>query len=115
MTTHDEIKLLRQLVKDFIDPDDCDYDHHGYCQTHGWFETDPVCPHKRAKEYLQDSHHDFYVEDTPLTVCMDHKCFVPCRRCDRLREESEDGWIGWYSSDPIDIAAVLEYQRNGPY
>jgi len=43
------IAKLRTLVDDLTDPDDCQYDHHGYCQAHGWMETDPSCPHKRAK------------------------------------------------------------------
>lgn len=40
------------LIADFIDPDDCWHDHHGYCQAHGWFATDPSCPHARAKALL---------------------------------------------------------------
>ncbi|GAA0501006.1 hypothetical protein [Streptomyces olivaceiscleroticus] len=40
---------LFALVRDFVDPDPCEYDHHGYCQAHFWFETDPACPHARAK------------------------------------------------------------------
>jgi len=45
----EQIATLRTLVDDLTDPDDCQYDHHGYCQAHGWMETDPSCPHKRAK------------------------------------------------------------------
>ena len=43
----------RGLVEDFLDPDPCSYDHHGYCQAHGWFETEPPCPHKRARALLE--------------------------------------------------------------
>lgn len=43
---------LRGLVKDFVSPCECDFDHHGYCQMHVWFETNPTCPHARAKTYL---------------------------------------------------------------
>lgn len=39
---------LMQLVDEMRDPDPCWYDHHGYCQAHGWMETDPRCPHARA-------------------------------------------------------------------
>ena len=46
---------LLALIADFVDPDPCWFDHHGYCQAHGWFETDPKCPHARAKEVL-DQH-----------------------------------------------------------
>ncbi|MGW9399383.1 hypothetical protein [Streptomyces sp. NPDC055642] len=41
---------LMQLVDDLRDPDPCWYDHHGYCQAHGWMETDPRCPDARAAE-----------------------------------------------------------------
>lgn len=43
------VAVLEALVGDFIDPDPCHFDHHGYCQAHGWFATDPGCPHGRAK------------------------------------------------------------------
>ncbi|MBD3550826.1 hypothetical protein [Streptomyces sp. SP18CM02] len=43
------LALVEALVSDFIDPDPCHFDHHGYCQAHGWFATDPGCPHGRAK------------------------------------------------------------------
>lgn len=46
---------LSGLVRDFIDPDPCSFDHHGYCQTHGWFDTDPACPHGRAKRLLDET------------------------------------------------------------
>jgi hypothetical protein len=42
----------RALLEDLADPDPCQYDHHGYCQAHGWLQTDPRCPHLRAKELL---------------------------------------------------------------
>ncbi|MFB8122057.1 hypothetical protein ACFVG1_12790 [Streptomyces bacillaris] len=45
----ERLALVEALVADFIDPDPCHFDHHGYCQTHGWFATDPGCPHGRAK------------------------------------------------------------------
>lgn len=43
---------LIELVEDFTDEDACRFDHNGDCQAHGWFETDPKCPHARAKELL---------------------------------------------------------------
>lgn len=44
----DQVAPLRALIGEFIDPDPCSYDHHGYCQAHG---LDPApCPHQRAKE-----------------------------------------------------------------
>ena len=41
-----------ELIRDFLDPDPCYYDHHGYCQAHGWCDTDPACPHARARKML---------------------------------------------------------------
>lgn len=40
------------LVRDLTDPDACHFDHHGYCQAHGWMATRPRCPHVRAREFL---------------------------------------------------------------
>jgi hypothetical protein len=40
---------LKDLVKDLADPDPCHFDHHGYCQAHGWFDTDPACADGRAQ------------------------------------------------------------------
>lgn len=40
------------VLRDLVDDDHCWYDHHGYCQAHGWLQTEPRCPHQRAKELL---------------------------------------------------------------
>lgn len=48
----DEAMRLALLVDELRDPDDCWYDHHGYCQAHAWMATHPTCPHKRAREIL---------------------------------------------------------------
>lgn len=45
-----EREKLLDIVEDLIDKDDCQLDHHGYCQTHGW--TGELCPHKRGKDAL---------------------------------------------------------------
>ncbi|MFJ5294487.1 hypothetical protein [Streptomyces sp. NPDC088348] len=47
---HAHIEELQQLVADFIDPDPCEFDHHGYCQAHYWSAIEPACPHGRAKK-----------------------------------------------------------------
>ena len=44
---------LLALLRDFLDPDPCHFDHHGYCQAHGWFATEPACPHARARKVLE--------------------------------------------------------------
>lgn len=51
----DEVRTLRALVRDFLDPDLCWFDHHGYCQVHGWLKTDPACPHGRARTMLTEN------------------------------------------------------------
>lgn len=40
---------LRALVLDLFQDSPCAFDHHGYCQEHGWFETEPACPHSRIR------------------------------------------------------------------
>lgn len=42
------------IIKDLIDDEPCRFDHHGYCQSHGWMATWPPCPQKRAKEFLEE-------------------------------------------------------------
>lgn len=43
---------LTALVRDFLDPDPCRLDHHGYCQAHLWMCGGSPCPHARAREAL---------------------------------------------------------------
>lgn len=45
---------LLELIDQMRDPDPCWYDHHGYCQAHGWMYTEPRCPHARAAELFDD-------------------------------------------------------------
>lgn len=45
-------KRLMKLIRDLADPDPCWFDHHGYCQAHGWMDTEPRCPHARAHDLL---------------------------------------------------------------
>lgn len=42
------------VVPELIDQDECSYDHHGYCQAHAWFHTEPSCPQARAKAALRN-------------------------------------------------------------
>ncbi|HEY3480300.1 MAG TPA: hypothetical protein VGL02_15485 [Streptomyces sp.] len=46
----EQLDQLEGLVKDLADPDPCYFDHHGYCQAHGWTDTDPKCPDGRAQQ-----------------------------------------------------------------
>ena len=43
------IKQLEELVDCLYDDNPCEYDHHGYCQAHGWMDKSP-CPMKRIRE-----------------------------------------------------------------
>jgi hypothetical protein len=46
---------LIALIKDLADPAPCEqFDHHGYCQTHGWLTDESRCPHARATELLTE-------------------------------------------------------------
>lgn len=51
----ERVAELETLVKDLTDPDPCHFDHHGYCQAHGWFATDPACPHGRAQNLFPET------------------------------------------------------------
>jgi len=53
---HSNDWLARSLaiLEDMIDPNECNYDHHGNCQEHGWTGIDPSCPRKRAKELIAE-------------------------------------------------------------
>lgn len=42
---------LAAALRDMIDPDPCDYDHHGYCQTHGYL-SEGGCGNAHAIEVL---------------------------------------------------------------
>jgi len=46
----ERLQDLQRIVDDLTDPAPCSFDHHGYCQAHGYFETEPKCPQARAKE-----------------------------------------------------------------
>lgn len=43
---------ITEMLEDLTDPDPCTFDHHGYCQAHGWLRDDRPCPHARAKALL---------------------------------------------------------------
>lgn len=48
----DVIAPLIGLVREFIDPHGCQYDHDGNCQAHSLHAA--PCPHERAKRLLAD-------------------------------------------------------------
>lgn len=48
-----DTETLLGLIRDFLDPDPCQFDHHGYCQAHGYLGGEPhSCPHGRARKLL---------------------------------------------------------------
>lgn len=50
----DLMRLALELLADLVDPEDCNLDHHGGCQAHGYFslEQGELCPHQAAKNVL---------------------------------------------------------------
>lgn len=46
------LSILENMIN--VDDDPCEFDHHGYCQAHNWFYTEPKCPDARAKELLKE-------------------------------------------------------------
>jgi hypothetical protein len=47
-----QTSVLRELLIELTDVDDCQYDHHGYCQAHS-LHTAP-CPHSRSKTFIKE-------------------------------------------------------------
>lgn len=44
---------MYEALKDVYEGTDCDLDHHGYCQEHGWLQ-DGLCPQFRIGRILSD-------------------------------------------------------------
>lgn len=42
---------MEAVLRDLIDDEPCRFDHHGYCQTHGWLQPGR-CPVARARDLL---------------------------------------------------------------
>ena len=40
------------ILADIFDEALCSFDHHGYCQAHGWLTVEAECPHARAKRFI---------------------------------------------------------------
>ena len=44
-----------EILKDIYDEGECQYDHHGSCQTHGWINMGNCpCPHMRARALFEE-------------------------------------------------------------
>lgn len=51
----DAIALYKEavtLLMAYVDDEECSFDHHGYCQTHGWFEKSE-CINKQSKRCIE--------------------------------------------------------------
>ena len=48
------ITITLELLESLLDDEDCDYDHHGGCQAHGYLtlEKGQRCPQEEARELL---------------------------------------------------------------
>ena len=47
-----EAEAMVAIIRDMMEGEEpCYYDHHGYCQAHGWLDASP-CPFKRAAALL---------------------------------------------------------------
>ncbi len=48
------VAQLLRLVRDLVDDEPCQFDHHGGCQAHGFLSLEPgeLCPHAEAKALL---------------------------------------------------------------
>lgn len=49
-----ENQKLRVLLVSLVDPEDCQFDHHGGCQEHRFLDLEPgeICPNQAAKDIL---------------------------------------------------------------
>lgn len=78
-------------------------------------EERPTIWHVPTAESAEADGWSLLYDDGGLTVCTEHKRFVPCRRCDRehreYRELYETVSKRW-SNDPEDVEAVRLYQSG---
>jgi hypothetical protein len=44
------------LIESLVDPDECQRDHHGGCQAHGYLDLEPgePCPNQHAKDFVAE-------------------------------------------------------------
>ena len=48
----EEIAGVDKLLQDLYEGTNCDLDHHGYCQAHGWL-TKGICPQFRLRSLIE--------------------------------------------------------------
>lgn len=62
MAAEAEVSKATALIRDLIDPEACQLDHHGGCQAHGYLslERGETCPQQDAKDWIkaQEAKHD---------------------------------------------------------
>ena len=54
--TEHKLSIAIGMLKELVDPDTCNYDHHGNCQAHGC-SSNP-CIMERVKQFLKDNEND---------------------------------------------------------
>lgn len=54
------LKVRRELLESLVDDSECEFDHHGDCQAHGFFgfEPDEMCPQAELKRLLSPARLD---------------------------------------------------------
>ncbi len=47
-------RTVAEMVRDMVTSDECDFDHGGGCQAHGYLSLEPgeMCPQEEAKQWL---------------------------------------------------------------
>ena len=50
------ITIPLDLAESLVDDEDCSYDHHGGCQSHGYLTLEPgeLCPQYELKQAIRD-------------------------------------------------------------
>jgi hypothetical protein len=74
---------LLALIADLVDMEPCRFDHHGYCQAHGWLTGTAPCPHGRAQQLLAESVSGVCRECGGAHALYDGRWLVPHDRPDR--------------------------------
>jgi hypothetical protein len=53
----DDVQVSLELLEALVEDDDCSFDHHGGCQTHGYLSLEPgeVCPQAELKQIVSSA------------------------------------------------------------
>ncbi|MER6834272.1 hypothetical protein ABT320_09770 [Streptomyces cellulosae] len=98
MTHTDLTETLAALVRDFLDPDPCQLDHHGYCQAHSWL-CEGRCPHARAREVLAEVDAVSAAVAPPTQAALRDRIAQALAREDAHNAGYDHGFVGSYGAD----------------